>query len=137
MGILSSALNAEVEEQAELSAEFKLGGKTFKVGSRPLTATDLDHANSQIAQAAQRLKIGYVPFQQDPTNFTGQVAILIRKTYMLDDEGVMTSDRAFSVSDKPVLMRAGIDKVSEMFADLFKDQVQMEDEGDVETLKGN
>lgn len=137
MGILSSALNTEVEDQAELTANFKLGTKTFKVGARPLTPADFDHVNSQIAQAAGKLKIGYVPFQQDPTNFTGQVALLIRKTFTLDDEGGLTEDRAFGVADKPVLMRLGAHKVSDMFTDLFKDQITVDDADAEEDAKGN
>lgn len=123
MGILSQALNAEVDNQTDLTAEFKLGDQAFKVGSKPLTPADFDHVNSAVAQASAKMKIGYVPFQQDPTNFTGQVTLLIRKTRLLDDDGALTDDKAFDIKDKPMLMRLGADKVSDMFTDLFKDQI--------------
>ena len=123
MGILSQALNAEVDNQTDLTAEFKLNDQVFKVGSKPLTPADFDHVNSVVAQASTKMKIGYVPFQQDPTNFTGQVALLIRKTRLLDDDGGLTDDKAFDLKDKPMLMRLGADKISDMFADLFKDQI--------------
>tara|TARA_Y100000310_G_scaffold115431_2_gene113974 strand:- start:1426 stop:1830 length:405 start_codon:yes stop_codon:yes gene_type:complete len=113
MSILSQALETELSEAPSLSAEFILGGQTFKVGARPLTPLDFAAVNKKLP----------VNFQVDPTQFEGQVDMLIRKTIMLDGEGGLTDEKAFSVADRSKLMRMKVDKVSEMFRDLFGDQI--------------
>lgn len=113
MSILSQALQSEVDNTAHLTAEFNLGGKVFKVGSRPLTTADFSAVNKTLP----------VNFQSDPTQFEGQIDLLIRKTRMLDEHGDLTDDKAFGIADRPMLKRLKVDLISGMFRDLFGDQV--------------
>lgn len=126
MSILGAALRKEVDGQAALTATFDIGGEKHKVGSKPITPADFEVIN----------KGRNVPFQQDPTQFDGQVLLLIRKTRLCDDEGVISDDKVFDMKDKPVLMRLPVEKVSTMFTDLFgsqfdTDEDEITDDGEV------
>lgn len=127
MGILSSALKVEVENQTDYTAEIELGGEKFKVGTKPLTPADFDFVNSYLAKDAKKAAVPFVPFQQDPTNFTGQVMLMIRKTRETDDDGNL-GDKAFTAGDKPMLMRLGADKVATIFMALFNSMLNVDDE---------
>lgn len=134
MSILSQALDDELSETPFLTAEFELGGETHGVGARPLTPADFMAVNKRLP----------VNLQADPTQFDGQIDMLIRKTLMLDGEGGLTDDKAFSVADRPKMMRMKVEVIAGMFRDLFGDQISddMYDEngsGDakVDTAKGN
>lgn len=133
MSILSQALETELSETPALTAEFELGGKKFNVGARPLTPSDFAAVNKKLP----------VNLQADPTQFEGQVDMLIRKTVILDGEGGLTDDKAFSAADRPKLMRLKVDKVSVMFRDLFGDQIsddlynEAAGEAKVDDAKGN
>lgn len=133
MGILSSALQREVENQTDLTAEITLGGEKYKVGSKPLTPSDFSYVNKYVAEEAKRMKMGFVPFQQDPTNFIGMVMMIIRKTRMMDGDEL--GDLAFAVADKPWLMKMGVDVISGIFADLFGSQVTVSDEDEDDAEK--
>lgn len=113
MSVLSQALQSELDNSPTLTAKFKLGGKVFDVGSRPLTASDFSAVNKSLP----------VNLQSDPTQFDGQIDMLIRKTHLLDGEGELSTDKAFTVADRPRLRRLKVDLVSEMFRDLFGDQI--------------
>lgn len=138
MSILSQALQTELDNTPALTAEFVLGGKTVPVGSRPLTAADFSAINKSLP----------VNLQADPTQFDGQIDMLIRKTHILDPEGDLSDEKAFSVKDKPNLKRLKVDLVSAMFRDLYGDQIsddiydesdKTDDAGDkkVDEAKGN
>lgn len=122
MSVLSAALKAEVANAPTSTAVFELGGQSFNVGAKPLTAADFEAVNKSLP----------VQFQQDPTQFSGQVDMLIRKTRTVDDEGMMTGEKAFSAADRAELRRLDVTKVAGMFADLFGDQlVAADDEEEV------
>jgi hypothetical protein len=113
MSILSQALQSELDATPALTATFELGGKPFKVGSRPLTAADFSAVNKTLP----------TNLQADPTQFDGQIDMLIRKTYIVDEEGELSGDKAFDKADKPTLKRLRVDVLSGMFRDLFGDQI--------------
>lgn len=128
--ILSKALAEEVSSREIATASFKLGsGEPIAVGAYPLTPADFEAVN-------RKLK---VTFQNDPTQFGAQVDMLIRKTRLIDPEGGLTDEKAFSLADRPLLMRLGVEKVSSMFFDLFEAQLNVDNGGDEddEGEKGN
>lgn len=137
MSILSQALRTEIDEAENLTATFKLGGQEIPVAARPLTSSDFAAVNKNLP----------VNFQADPTQFEGQVDLLIRKTCIVDNEGEMTDEKAFTKADRPHLMRLKVDILSGMFRDLFGDQVSdgtydedagEDDQGnEVDRAKGN
>lgn len=129
MGFLSKALASEVSNQPTSTCKFSIGGQTVDVGSTSLTPSDFDYVNSEVSKAASRLKMGYVSFQNDPTNFTGQVALLIRKARVVTD-GEITDQKVFGLDDKAMLMRLGVEKVATMFRDLFSDQINEDEDGE-------
>lgn len=129
--ILSQALQSELDNAPVLTATFVLGGHSFNVGSKPLTSADFTQINKGLR----------VSFQTDPTQFDGQINMLILKTRIVDDEGNL-GEKAFSVADRPKLQRTSVEKVSTMFQDLFGSQLTLDDEadgeeGDGDTTKGN
>lgn len=128
MSILSNAIKAELADREILTADFKIGGQTTEVAAYPLSPADFIAVN----------KVCERPFQTDPTQFEGQVEMLIRKTRMRDVEtGNATENKAFDIADRPSMMLMGVDVISGMFAELFKDQVTPDEEGEEVTPKGN
>ena len=127
MSILSNAIQQELDDREILTADFKLGGGTHQVASYPLSPADFIAINKKLP----------TPFQQDPTQFEGQIDMLIRKVRQRDPEtGGATEQRMFDTADRARLLVLGVDKISGMFSDLFKDQITAnEDEED--TPKGN
>lgn len=128
MSILSQALQSELDTAPILTAEFELGGQTFKVGCRPMTAADFTMVNKGLP----------VSLQNDPTQFDGQIEMIIRKARMLDDDGGLTTEKAFTVADKANLRRVRVDLIAEMFSALFGEQISADEEDDkIEEAKGN
>lgn len=119
--ILSQALRDEVADAGFSTATFQLGGKEYKVGSKPVTAMDFQVVNKTLP----------VDLQQNPLQFMGQIDMLIRKTRMVDDEGDLSDNKAFDLKDKQYLQSLGAVKITEMFGKLFKDQFDMTEPGDI------
>lgn len=124
-GYLSSALRDAVDNQKILTATFKIGSISVDVGSTPLTPQDFNFVN-------RRIKTN---FQSEAENFDGQIEMLIRKAKVREGE-VLTSQPVFTLADKPLMQRLGVEQVGGMFADLFSGQVEAveDEEGD---LAGN
>lgn len=138
--ILSQALRSELDNTPHLKAVFKLGGQSIPVGANPLTAADFQAVNNKLPTS----------LQNDPTQFFGQIDMLVRKTILLDDEGCLTDEKAFDAKDIPSLKRLKVDLISTMFTDMFGDQIsdkvydensdgapKSADEDQIETAKGN
>lgn len=133
--ILSKALQDELSATPDLTAVFELGGQKIPVGAKPLSPADFAAVNKGLP----------VSLQTDPTQFQGQINMLIRKTRLLTAEGDLSDDKALSVKDRPILERMDVSKVSGMFYDLFGPQLSddlYDEDGDgpkdeVDEAKGN
>lgn len=138
MGILSSALDAAIADQDTLITDIEIGGKKLKIGSKPLTPADFSAANSAVSEEARKSKTQYMPFQQDPTNFAGQIALLIRKARVVEDDE-LTDQKVFDATDLPRLRRLGVGPIADMFTGLFKDAISFDDDDEdgQEDTKGN
>ena len=131
MGVsaISAALSKQVENQEPNIATVTLGGSEFKIGASPMSAADFSKVNSMLAKDAEGQSTPYAPFQNNPSNFSGQVLMIIRKAKLVvDDE--LSSDKAFTIADKANLMLMDVSMIANIFADLFGDQLSEDDDGD-------
>jgi len=136
MGALSGKLKSQVLAQRPTLATITVDDEKVKVGTKPLTANDFAVVNEALALGKNGKKVPYVPFQQDPTDFVGQVSMIIRKTRVVDENGEL-GDTCFDMADKPDLMLLGVDVISTWFADLFGDQVTQDPAEDIKDAEGN
>lgn len=135
MGALSSQIKDGLDQQPILTAEFRIPGQAVraKVGATRMNANDFAHVNAKLAARSRRGNA--VSFQNDPTDFEGQIYMLIRKVHVM--EGEELGDPAFDVTDKASLMQYGVDVIAEWFADLFSGQIEENMDEQIEGAKGN
>ena len=107
---LSALIAAEVASYEDTEWTGQIGGETVTLTSSPLTGADMTFVTRR-----------HPNFLSSPT-FEGMVELLVRKART--EKG----DHAFSVKDKPVLMRFNTDKIAEMFGALFEGQFDDDDE---------
>ena len=126
MGALTKALDAEIAGQSFSTATLTVGKDDHLLGARPLTPADFAMVNSKIKSS--------VNFQTDPTDFDGQIEMIVRKSHLVENDEL--GDKAFDRGDVAKLRRIGVEKISRLFADLFSTQVEMDDE-DEASAAGN
>ena len=119
MGKFSDALRAEISGYANTEWNGTIGGLEVTIQSQPLTPNDM-----------QRIARKHPNFTQAPT-MEGMVDLLIQKA--MDANG----DKAFDMTDKPLLMRTGTNKIGEIFAALFASQLVEENDEAFEDRRGN
>jgi hypothetical protein len=126
-GVLTEALKAHIDGHAVATTVFKIGETSVKVGCKPLTPADFNFVNSKLARDAKGRS--FTPFQQDPTNFDGQIAMLVRKCRVVDEDGNI-GEKAFTMNDANLLGMMGVEIVSKWFADLFGPQLSIDPDED-------
>jgi hypothetical protein len=119
MGIFNDALKSDISAPIRRSTKVVLGGKEVELFAEPLTGADLD-----------RLMLRHKNFATAPT-VNATVDLLIAKVQ------VESGDKAFDLTDKPLLIQKPLEWINKLRADLFPDQdVDLSDEA-IEKELGN
>ncbi len=117
MGRFSDALRAEVSSYVGTAWTGELGGQTITLTATPLTPRDMTAVRRQ-----------HPDFQVNPS-LAGMVDLILIKA--MDDTG----EKAFDLTDKPILLRTSASKIGEIFGGLFGAQFESEDEQGFEERK--
>jgi precorrin-4 methylase len=112
MGVFSDAVKSEASSYADSEWTGTLGTATVTIYAKPLTPADL-----------ARLGPKHAGFVNSPT-LEGMVDLIIAKAR--DGHNVL----AFDKGDKPLMMRWNTNKVGEIFAALFGEQMETLNEDD-------
>lgn len=121
MGKFADALLEEAKSYKDTEWTGTLGSKEVTLVSRPITPADL--------QTLARL--GHPEFAKNPT-MEGMVEMLILKARDPAD-----GNKAFDKGDRPVMMKVGTNKIGEIFAALFGNQLAEDSEEGFEERVGN
>lgn len=117
MGRFSDALRAEVSSYTGSTWTGELGGSLVTLTASPLTAKDMT-----------AIRRAHPDFQVNPS-LAGMVDLILLKARDEADE------KAFDLTDKPILLRMSANKVGEIFGGLFGAQFEPEDEQGFEERK--
>lgn len=119
MGRFSESLRAEVSSYVGSTWNGELGGSPITLTATPITPRDMTTIRRQ-----------HPDFQVNPS-LAGMVDLIILKA--LDEVG----EKAFDLTDKPILLRVSATKIGEIFGALFGAQFEPEDEEGFEGRKKN
>ena len=117
MGRFSDTLRAEVSSYVGATWSGELGGGNITLTATPITPRDMTVIRRQ-----------HPDFQVNPS-LAGMVDLIIVKA---NDE---TGEKAFDLTDKPLLLRVSATKIGEIFGGLFGSQFESEDEQGFEERK--